>query len=93
VTIGYKPFAHAHRRHDHLIDEQLRRASHVGAKHQRREAVATAIRNMLVIALADCLMVLHRHLSPEYRKSWLIEVIGDVYRLKHFGGSIDLHIP
>jgi hypothetical protein len=47
---------------------------------------------MLLIALADELMVLRRHLQPQFRKTWEIVVIGGGYRLDRPGKtSVVIH--
>lgn len=93
VTDGYKAFANgpinptiSRLLSSHVAHLSLNRSTDTG------KLIRRTTRNMLVIGLADELMVLHQHLRPEHRTPWLIEVISDGYRLKHSGGSIDLHV-
>jgi hypothetical protein len=92
VTVGYQPLAI--RRIDPKI---ILLSSHVAHLTLERSTdsgklIRSDIRNMLLIALADELMVLRRHLRPEFRKTWEIIVTDGGYRLDRPGrASVEIH--
>jgi hypothetical protein len=93
VTVGYQPLAI--RRIDPKIIRLL--SSHVAHLTLERSTdsgklIRSDIRNMLLIALADELMELRRHLRPEFRRTWEIVVTGGGYRLDRPGrASVEIH--